>query len=365
MAVIGCGGMESTHEEGFAALGSRIEIVATVDPIISRAESAAESLGARLAVRSHHEIMDLVDAALVVTPHHTHRPIGLDLIRAGKHVLMEKPLANSERECWDLIEAAVEENVQLMVAYPMRYHPLVLAMKAEMDAGLIGEVFQVAIWTEQLTRFPDGHWGNSISTLGGGQFFSHGCHYVDLLMWLLGNPVKGSHMGTRVGTPWLEGEGSSNIQMKFESGAVGYHFGSWGARGTKNGYEIHVHGDEGMLALDFEGSSLKLYQGNVVKQIAEHRGSSKYVQGELQHFLDCVEGRADPVTDARSSLHGLRVIWQLYEAERLGVVADLSSLAVAHGETGASALNPGPVSSNSSIVTPSTIRLSTLSNHSS
>jgi len=213
-----------------------------------------------------------------------------------------------------------------MVAYPMRYHPLVVAFKDEIDAGRIGEVFQVSIWTEQHTERSGDHWHKKAALLGGGQLFSHGCHYIDLLLWILGDPVHGSHVGTRKGTEWMEGEGTSNVSIAFESGALGYHFGTWGARGTTHGYEFQAHGSEGMLMVNLARSTLTHHRDHTVTTLLEHRGSTKHVQGELAHFADCLDGRSTPLTSGPESLQGLRVIWRLYEAERLERHADLRGL---------------------------------------
>ena len=78
-------------------------------------------------------------------------------------------------------------------------------------------------------------------TLGGGQLFSHGCHYIDILLAWMGQPVSGTHLGTNFGTPWMEGEGTSNVSLKFANGALGYHFGTWGAKGTRLRYSFHAH----------------------------------------------------------------------------------------------------------------------------
>lgn len=326
LAIIGCGNMEGTHSTGFTMLADRLEIVATVDPVPERAQAAAEKVGARRAVGDYKEIVDEIDAALVVTPHHVHHEIGMTLLAAGKHVLLEKPLAISERECLDLIHAARAADRVLMTAYPMRFHPLVIQLKEAIDGDAIGEVFQISIWTEQHTEREPGHWTNAAATLGGGQFFSHGCHYVDLLLWMLGGPVRGTHLGTRKGTPWMEMEGTSNVAIEFAGGALGYHFGTWGARGTKLGYSIHAHGTAGMLEAELHAGELRLLRGSETVVMGRADRGSKYVQHELVHFLDCIERGETPDTDGPGSLQGLRVIWRLYEAERCGVMADLSGL---------------------------------------
>lgn len=328
MAVIGCGSMEAHHARDIVALADRIEPVVAVDPERDRAVRAAANLGIARVAADVADVLDEIDAALVVTPHHLHYDIGMTLLKAGKHVLMEKPLALSEDECLELIHLAHRVDRVLMTAYPMRFHPLVVKLKELVDTGVLGEVFQMSIWTEQFTHRPDAPWMHSAATIGGGQLFSHGCHYIDLLLWFLGPPVRGSHFGSRRATPWMEGEGSSNVVIEFASGAVGYHFGTWGARGTKLGYNLQVHGSRCMAEADLIDGEVRLYSEDGVVTVLEGRPRSKYLAGELGHFVDCVEAGISPLTGGPSTLQGLRVIWRLYRAERQHTLADLRGLAL-------------------------------------
>jgi len=332
LALIGCGGISQTHAARFARNADRLQVVAAVDIDEARAREAAQAVGAVKATTDYREVLDDVDAVLIATPHHLHHPIGLDCIAAGKHVLMEKPLANTEQECLDLIAASEKQGTILMVAYCMRYHPLVLHLKEAIDTKLYGDTFHMSLWTEQFTRRDDvNSWMHRAATLGGGQLFSHGCHYIDLLLWYLGNPLEGTHTGTNFGTPWMEREGTSDVSLKFESGAVGYHGGTWGARGTRLRYAFHAHGTDGFLEADFHGGRLIGIQGKEEKVLYETEGQSKSVENEMSHFLDCIINNRPPETDGPSSLQGLRVIWRLYGAEEKRVVADLRGLGLRHG----------------------------------
>lgn len=333
LAVIGCGNMQSQHQAGLALLADRLEVVATVDIDRERAKRAATVLGAATWATDYREVLDDVDAVLVALPHHLHHPVGMDLLRAGKHVLMEKPLANTEQECRELIDAAAAAGLTLMTAYLLRYHPLVVRLKQLLDEGRFGEVFQMSIWAEQFTAprpigsKPD--WLMRAATAGGGELFDHGSHYVDLLLWFLGAPVRGTHIGTNLGTPWVELEGTSNVTIEFSSGALGYHFGTWGARGTRQGASIQAHGTAGMVELDLLAGELRAHREGAVEVIATAGINGKWVQGELAHFVDCVRTGARPQTDGPRSLQSLRVIWRLYAAERAGTMADLRGLDLA------------------------------------
>jgi predicted dehydrogenase len=333
LGLIGCGGMGDVHRQAIQQLQGRATFTAAVDLDLDRARATAALLGCDLAATDYRQVMAAIDAAIVAVPHHLHHPVGMALLAAGKHLLMEKPLANSEAECLDLIQAAQAAGVTLMVAYCMRFHPIVVEMERLLKAKTYGELFQLSIWTEQHTEREPGSWMHGKATLGGGQLFSHGCHYIDILLAWMGDPVAGTHLGTNFGTPWMEGEGTSNVTIKFANGALGYHFGTWGARGTRLRYSFHAHCTAGMLEGQIMQGRLLLHRGaeegetgaETVLFIAE---PGKHVQQELIHFVECLETGQRPLTDGVHSLQSLRVIWKLYEAEQQGVVADLCGLGI-------------------------------------
>lgn len=321
---IGCGGIAGTHARQMQAGIDGLRITVAVDVERERAENMARLLGGARVATDYREVMDDVDAVLLALPHHLHAPISVDFLRAGKHVLVEKPMANSEAECLEMLAAADASGKTLMVGYCMRYHPLVRAMRRMIAEKQFGDTFQVSIWTEQYTHYKPPHWGLSADKLGGGQFFSHGCHYIDILLWYLGRPLRGVHLGTNLGTPWMEKEGTSNVILQFENGAMGYHFGTWGARGTRLRYAFHAHCTEGMLELDLRAGELRLLQGNDVKVLDRCPDDElKPMMAQMRHFLDCIRTGEKPMTDPVGSLEGLRIIWALYRSETSGVMADL------------------------------------------
>ena len=322
LALIGCGGMGGALVRALQLQQSRLKVTAAVDLDGARAQAAAERFQGARGFTDFRDVLAEADAVFIALPHHLHHPVGLECLRAGKHVFMEKPLANSEKQCLELIEAAQSSGRTLMVGYCMRFHPMVRRLKELIDSRAYGDVFQVSIWTEQHTEREPGHWMVRAETLGGGQLFSHGCHYIDLLLRLLGRPVRGTHLGTNYGTPWMEREGTSNVAIEFESGALGYHFGTWGAKGTRLGYSIHAHCTEGMIEAALSRGLLSAHTKEGEKVLMEtERG--KHVRNEIAHFAECVETGRRPETDGPGSLQGLRVIWRLYDAEEREVVADL------------------------------------------
>ncbi len=326
LGIVGCGGIASGHVGQLKDTLESGVVTALVDIDISRAEAAAEYFPGAVALTDYRDMLANVDAVLLSLPHHLHYEIGIECLRAGKHVLMEKPLANTEQQSLELIEEAEKRGLTLMTAYVMRFHPLTIKLKELIDAKTYGDVFSLSIWTEQFTDMGPDSWAASAQKLGGGQLFSHGCHYIDLMLLFLGDPVEGIHIGTNYGTPWMEKEGTSNAVMKFESGALGYHFGTWGAKGTRLGYAYHAHCTEGMLEVNIMKGTLTLIQGEEETVLMSGEDQGKYLAAETVYFLNCIKTGEKPITDARSSLQSLRVIWKMYEAEQAGKIADLRGL---------------------------------------
>lgn len=350
LAMIGCGGMSRAYLRQMEPLSDRMKFTALVDIDIQRARdnegSTPIAAGART-LTDYRECFDDIDGAILALPHHLHAEVATTLMAAGKHVLIEKPIANTERDCLELIKAADASGVVAMHGYVMRYNPLVSEFGRLVREKAFGDCFHLSIWTEQYTDLSRAQWLGHVSEIGGGQLFSHGCHYIDLLLHWLGNPQGGSHVGTNLGTPWMEMEGTSNVSMQFAGGPTAYHFGTWGARGSKLRYSFHAHCTGGMIELDYAGGEINLWLdpshgdlGGMSREEmkdANQRPRSrtiytaedktrKHTEASVSHFLDCIESDEKPQTDLRSGLQSLRTIWRMYDAEQRGIMADLSGL---------------------------------------
>ena len=340
LGLLGCGAMMAAHAVNINKVKG-IRITALCDLSEENVQCVAKALGTSPYVTTDYRTMaDEVDAVLVALPHDLHYECGLFFARHKKHILMEKPLCNTEEECLRLIEVCEEEGVTLMCGYPVPYKTDVAKLKELCDSGEYGQIMQMSIWTEQLTHPEDECSWLRTSRLGGGQFFSHGCHYVDLLLRFLGEPIEGAHFGTRLGTPWMLREGTSVAIFKFQSGALGYHGATWGARGSRLGWCYQVMTDKGLLDYDLTTGEIRFYHKEkehipgtvsvdgkkyVLLYKRENEGTEETTR-EIAHFADCVLNGKRPLTDGREAMKSLQVIWRMYEAEKRGTVADLRGL---------------------------------------
>ncbi len=182
LGLVGCGKMMATHVIGVKQV-ENVEIVAVCDILIENAKEFAAEFGENPKIYTNYrDMVDDVDAIMIALPHDLHFECGMFFAQHNKHILMEKPLCNTEEECVKLIEECEKRNLKLMCAYPVPYKPGVAKLKELIDSGEYGEIIQFSVWTEQLTGSTIGfddplnrHWLLT-NRLGGGQLFSHGCH---------------------------------------------------------------------------------------------------------------------------------------------------------------------------------------------
>ena len=143
-----------------------------------------------------------VDAAIVATPNALHAPQTLALLRNGKHVMVEKPMATSVAECDAMVAASERFGASLMVAHCWRFREEVVAVRDRIEAGELGEVVKTRGYGVHANWGPSG-WFTQRDLAGGGALVDMGVHAIDTARFLLGEPVPKrvcATLGTRYGT---------------------------------------------------------------------------------------------------------------------------------------------------------------------
>jgi predicted dehydrogenase len=172
LAFVGCGAIAGWHLTALRAAASRTEVTAVVDVDADRAAAMAKetgadafgSLGDALASGSF-------DAALVMVPHRLHEELALATLRAGKHLLLEKPMAPSLDACGRILDEARTAAAVFLVAENAQYWPEVVLARDLLDGGAVGEVITARAWhcTTPMTEFHGaGSWRLSVAEAGGG-----------------------------------------------------------------------------------------------------------------------------------------------------------------------------------------------------
>jgi predicted dehydrogenase len=247
--VIGIKGVGSKHVN-MAREHENVELTALVDLDEAAVKAQSQELGVR-AFTDYREMLNagIVDAVSIATPHHLHAIIGLECLNAGVHVFTEKPLANRVSDADAMIETAKAQDLKICVGHQYRTYRTPQTMKHLIDTGAIGNIMRV-LWTWIEFR-PESYydrdiWRQTWRHAGGGVLMNQTSHDLDLICWLIGEPVQVSAI---IGNQFhqIEVEDVVCANVLFENGA----FGS--IQLTINqpiGYSIRqVAGDKGMIAI--------------------------------------------------------------------------------------------------------------------
>ena len=247
--VIGIKGVGSKHVS-MAQEHENVELTALVDLDEAAVKTQSQELGAR-AFTNYRELLDagIVDAVSIATPHHLHAIIGLECLKAGVHVFTEKPLANRASDADAMIETAKAQNLKLCVGHQYRTYRTPQTMKHLIDTGAIGNIMRL-LWTWIEFR-PESYyardiWRQTWRHAGGGVLMNQTSHDLDLICWLVGEPVQVSAMiGNQSHQMEVEDVVSANVL--FANGA----FGSIQLTiNQPRGYSLRqIAGDKGTIAI--------------------------------------------------------------------------------------------------------------------
>jgi myo-inositol 2-dehydrogenase / D-chiro-inositol 1-dehydrogenase len=178
LGVIGCGGMARAHLRN-ARHTAGLQLYGYADVNVEAAQRCLHEFGGAYATDDPQRLLrdDAVDAVLIATHHDSHAGLAIGAATAGKHVLVEKPLAMTVAECQRVAEAVERTGARLMVGFKLRYAPLVQEARRYVPQPrlLVGQMMD--------NRWADQHWAQDPVT-GGGNVLSQGCHTFDLLAYL-------------------------------------------------------------------------------------------------------------------------------------------------------------------------------------
>lgn len=258
--VLGCG--DITNQRGAPAInaleGSRL--ISFQSRTASLAAEFARRHGAPRSTASREELLadPEVAAVYVATEHHRHVEDVLAAAQAGKHVLCEKPMANSVEDCRRMIAACRANGVALQIAYYRRYYPKLLRAKELLHAGAIGEPVSVQIHCTQRLEpgkmTPD-NWRLDQALSGGGALVDTGSHRLDLLCWLLGEPELVAALAERQELP-IQAPDSETLLIRM---ANGVHAATFHGYRTPSEDRFEIIGTEGILsATPVDGPTLRL-----------------------------------------------------------------------------------------------------------
>jgi predicted dehydrogenase len=187
LAVVGCGAIAEVIHLPVASASPDFRVAGLVDTRHEYAQGLASSYGVEWTASDYREAIGRVDAVLLAVPHHLHAPMAIEFLRAGIHVLVEKPMALCVRDCDRMIESAAASGSALAVGLVRRFFDSNRLVAAVVRSGLLGQARRVEMSEGDVYRWPmRSGFAFDPAQAGGGTLANLGIHTLDLLSWWFG-----------------------------------------------------------------------------------------------------------------------------------------------------------------------------------
>ena len=267
-----------------------------------------------------------VDAIYFITPHHLHLENALLAAGNSKHILMEKPIARTVAEAEQIIAAARNAGVTLMIAENHRFLPTVALAKQMVEDGAIGRVRYVQAHAESYDV--PGGWRADPELAGGGMLIDGGVHYVNHLVYLGGFPTSLYAAIPSPAAPGARSEDGVFLTAQLPGGVVGSLSFVTGTPVSRNFHRVSVTGDTGHIHYVPFGSEVTLDTPAELRTF-QVPGHGRGVRQMLAEFRDCLAEGRDPKMTGEDGLRDLAVVLAAYRSARTGqpvLLDDLSAL---------------------------------------
>ena len=356
VGVIGCG-VGQLHIQGFAK-DPRVQIVAVAGLDEDRCRELASAFGVQRVYRDYQDLISDPDvkAVTVAVPNILHFPVALAALEAGKHVLVEKPLARTSAEAEKIIDAAVRADRVLGVVFNRRGRHDVQIVKREVERGALGRVYHARAFWMRRSGIPGlGTWFTSKELAGGGPLIDLGIHVLDMAMWVLGNPrplrvsaATYAELGPQGRGQWQGGRFPFNLDqpyevedlatamIRFEGGLTLQLDAAWAAyTGHTDEFGLSLLGSDGgaeIHAKDYaQIDTLRLYgQIDDVPTVTIPKLLERHGHGEiLRQFVDSVIDGVPMSPSGEEGLERVRLIEAIYRSAELGREVEVGEAGIA------------------------------------
>jgi predicted dehydrogenase len=324
-AIIGCGRIAQRHAEHIHKFG---KLVAVCDTVKEKADAMAKQYNAT----AYYDAADLlaneksIDVVSVCSPNGLHAQHSIQGLKAGFHVLCEKPMAINVNDCGEMIKTAERYNKRLFAIKQNRFNPPVEAVKNIIDEGKLGKIFSV-----QLTCFwnrNEDYYRNSwkgTKDLDGGTLYTQFSHFVDLLYWMVGDikdveayTANYAHQGI------IEFEDTGVVILKFQNGAIGTINYTVNSYGKNMEGSLSIFGEKGTVKIggqylnELEYQNIEGYKienlpvGNTANNYGNYQGSMSNHDKVYQNLVDVLTNNASISTSAFEGLKTVEIIDKIY-----------------------------------------------------
>lgn len=330
LGVIGAGAFSLCHLEGIAKV-KNAELVAICDINLDNAKQKAEEYHIESVYSDYNELLarEDIDAVTLPLPDQVHKEITIAALRAGKHVLCEKPMSLDLDECKEMVKVARECGKELMVGQVGRYTPAFIEAKRLLDEGAIGELFLI-----------ESEYAHDYSHIGGTggwrvtperePIIGGGCHAVDLIRMIAGNPIEVFAMANNKSLKDWPIHDCSMAVMKLPNDVIGKVMTSTGCKRTYT-MRSTLYGTKGTIIFDNTSPTISLFKEKFTDDETFHDMSQQSLEikvpvqvnnhnlgGEVEDFCRCILEGKPVVTSGVEGASTVSVCLAIVESFKTG-----------------------------------------------
>ena len=345
VAVVGCGSISSLHIESYLAL-ENVELYALCDIDETRVKKKGEKYGVtRLYTDEAEMLKELpeIDLVSVCVWNCAHAPCAIMALNAGKHVLVEKPMATTVEEGLAMQEAAKKNNRLLMIAFVRRYGLDCDIVKNFIANDQVGEMYYAKACYLRRNGNPGG-WFCNVEMSGGGPVIDIGVHVIDLVRYLLGNPKPVSVYGVTFNKLGSRRHSIKNMQVGYASAGFGINevdncedmasalirFDNGAVLNVEVSFDLNtpdsmgiqlfgtkagVHVNEEGVKLYSENSG---YLTNITMDGKTKLDVKKAFQTEIAHFVAASQGEVECISPAEDGIELMKILTAIYRSAKSG-----------------------------------------------
>ncbi|MBQ8088298.1 MAG: Gfo/Idh/MocA family oxidoreductase [Clostridia bacterium] len=343
IGLVGTGSISNAHMTGYSKLAEegKVELVAACDINVDRARAWAEKYGFKEVYGSHTEMLEKsdIDAISICTWNNSHAQITIDALRAGKHVLCEKPPAMTVEQALQMQQAEKESGKLLMIGFVRRFGDNAQLVLDFANNGFFGDVNFAKIAVTRRCGCPLGWFANS-KLSGGGPLLDNGVHLIDLVRYLTGKPKAVScyastynNMGSRTNVKGVERYASvdpsdfNDVEdlavgmVKFDNGMTMSLEFSYSEEIEKGVIGVEIYGSKGGAIVEPHltlMTEMNNYMVNITPQIDHPTFEFSKFYDEINHFIDSINGVVECRNRIEDGVELMRIITSMYESARTG-----------------------------------------------
>ncbi len=310
-----------SHVEGARDFGAEIALLCDNNEENLRFAGERYGIPEDRWITDYRDIIDNkdIDVATVAIPDQQHVKVSCDLLRAGKHVLCEKPLALTREDIEEMVRVSDECDAKFMVGQICRFTPAFEKAKEIVDSGAIGEVYFIeSEYAHDYMKLCD-DWRADPARHG---VIGGGCHAVDLIRWIVGDPQEVFAYGTHMLLPMVSYDDATVAVMKFRENVMGKVFVS---TGCKRDYTMRtvIYGTKGSIICDNTSPTMTLFltdeegvvlPAQTVDVVVNNHNAAK----EFEVFADAILNDKPVLTDAREGAKTVAVCLAIVESAKTG-----------------------------------------------